>query len=583
MSKIFGSLKSREWLFGAITLVLILFQVYFDLKIPDYMSEITKLVQTEGSLMSDILQTGGIMLGCSIISVIITIIVGFFAAQIATTVAMRLREQVYAKTISFSMADLNTFSTGSLITRTTNDITQIQMFIALGYISIVRAPTLAIFAIIKILGKNVTFSMAALVAVLSLAVVLATILTLTIPKSKKIQSLTDKLNTVVREHLTGVRVVRAYNAEKYQEDKFEQTNEEVASTQTFVNRTTAFMAPYMTFLMSMLTLSIYFIGAYMINNVYGAEKLTIFSDMVVFSSYAMMIIMAFMMLTMNILMLPRCIVAMNRIREVIDFENSITDGNITDNNNSSNDMSIEFKNVTFAYPNGEEAVVEDISFSVKKGQTVAIIGSTGSGKSTIINLIQRFYDCTQGEILVDGVNVRDYTQHALREKLGLVSQKAMLFSSSVGENIAYGIENIENSQLEVAVDIAQARDFVDKIGFDSHVSQGGLNLSGGQKQRLSIARAIYKNSEIYLFDDCFSALDYKTDRMLRTKLREQTEGATKIMVAQRISTVKDSDQIIVLDNGKIAGIGTHKELLSNCEVYIEIAESQLSKEELDHE
>ncbi len=582
MSRIIKNFKLREWIFIAVTFCLTIGQVWLDLKIPDYMSEVTILVQTEGSTMAEILSTGGWMLLCSIGSLILTITISFFAAQIATTVAMRMRAEVYNKTISFSMADMTGFTTGSLITRTTNDITQIQLFMAMGYTAFLRAPFMCIMAITKILDKNISFSIVTGVAVCVLLVTVTILLSLTIPKSQRLQKLIDNLNTVVREHLTGVRVVRAYNAEDYQEDKFEKANEDVTRTNTFVNRTMAFMHPFMTNLMTGLTLAIYWVGAILINDAVGYDKLTIFSDMIVFSSYAMMIIMSFMMLTITFVMLPRVIVALGRVNEVVNFENKIVDGAVTSKKELC-PISVEFKNVTFSYGDSEEAVLEDISFRIERGQTAAFIGSTGSGKSTIVRLILRFHDVTKGEILVDGVNVKDYTQHALREKLGLVSQNAILFNGDITSNIAFGMEdNISVEQLDKAVEIAQAKDFIDTIGLDGRVSQGGLNLSGGQKQRVSIARAIYKKSEIYIFDDCFSALDYRTDKMLRAKLREETEGATKLMVAQRISTVKDADQIIVLDSGKVAGIGTHRELLAGNEIYREIAESQLSKEELNY-
>ncbi|MFI3171854.1 MAG: ABC transporter ATP-binding protein [Eubacteriales bacterium] len=582
MSRIFKSFQIREWIFLILTLGLTLSQVWLDLKIPDYMSEITILVQTEGSTVAEILSAGGWMLLCSIGSLILTVCIGFFAAKIATKTAMRMRDEIYKKTISFSMADMTSFTTGSLITRTTNDITQVQMFIAMGYTAFIRAPFMSVFAIIKILDKNQSFTVVTAVAVIILLCVLTTLLTLTIPKSKKLQKLIDNLNTVVREHLTGVRVVRAYNAEKYQEDKFEVANEEVTATNTFVNRTMAFMHPFMTNLMTGLTLAIYWVGAILINEAVGMDKLTIFSDMIVFSSYAMMIIMSFMMLTITFIMMPRVIVALGRINEVINTENKIKDGNLTESNQTS-PVAVEFRNVTFSYGDSEEAVLENVSFKIDKGQTAAFIGATGSGKSTIVRLILRFYEVTKGEILIDGINVKDYTQYALRKKLGLVSQSAILFNGDITSNIAFGEEEtISMGQLNKAVDIAQAKDFVDTIGLDGKVSQGGINLSGGQKQRVSIARALYKKSEIYIFDDCFSALDYRTDKMLRAKLREETEGATKLMVAQRISTVKDADQIIVLDGGKVAGIGSHRELLDSNDIYREIAESQLSKEELNY-
>ncbi|MFI3208915.1 MAG: ABC transporter ATP-binding protein [Eubacteriales bacterium] len=582
MSRIIKNFKIREWLFIAVTLFLTYTQVWLDLKIPDYMSEVTILVQTDGSTMAEILNAGGWMLLCSIGSLILTICISFFAAQMATTVAMRMRAEVYNKTISFSMADMTDFTTGSLITRTTNDITQIQLFMAMGYTAFLRAPIMCIMAITKILGKNVTFSMVTAAAVCILLVTVTILLSLTIPKSQKLQKLIDNLNTVVREHLTGVRVVRAYNAEGYQEDKFEKANEEVTATNTFVNRTMAFMHPFMSNLMTGITLAIYWVGAFLINDAVGYDKLTIFSDMIVFSSYAMMIVMSFMMLTITFVMLPRVIVALGRVNEVVNFENVIVDGKVTESKEVS-PVAVEFKHVTFSYGDSEEAVLEDISFKINKGETAAFIGSTGSGKSTIVRLILRFHEVTSGEILVDGINVKDYTQHALREKLGLVSQSAILFNGDITSNIAFGIEeNISEEQLNKAVEIAQAKDFIDGIGLHGRVSQSGLNLSGGQKQRVSIARALYKKSEVYIFDDCFSALDYRTDKMLRAKLREETEGATKLMVAQRISTVKDADQIIVLDGGKVAGIGTHRTLLDTNAIYREIAESQLSKEELNY-
>ncbi len=582
MSRIFKSFTIREWVLLAITFVLTVGQVWLDLKIPDYMSEVTILVQTEGSTMAEVLNAGGWMLLCALGSLVITVIISFFAARIATKSAMRMRDDIYKKTISFSMADMTGFTTGSLITRTTNDITQVQTFMAMGYVVMIRAPFMCVFAIAKILNKNMSFSLVTAVAVGILLCVVVTLLTLTIPKSKRLQKLIDGLNTVVREHLTGVRVVRAYNAEIYQEDKFEKVNEDVASTTTFVNRAMAFMHPFMTNLMTGLTLAIYWVGAILINEAVGMDKITIFSDMVVFSSYAMMVIMSFMMLTMIFMTLPRVIVALGRIDEVIEFDNHIQDGNATEGVERS-PVAVEFKNVTFSYGDSEESVLENVSFRIEKGQTAAFIGSTGSGKSTIVRLILRFHEVTSGEILVDGRNVKEYTQHALRAKLGLVSQSAILFEGDITSNIAFGVENgVSKKQLDKAVEIAQAKDFVDTIGLDGRVSQGGLNLSGGQKQRVSIARALYKKAEIYIFDDCFSALDYRTDKMLRGKLREETEGATKLMVAQRISTVKDADQIIVLDSGKVAGIGSHRELLDNNEIYREIAESQLSKEELNY-
>ncbi len=580
MSKIIACFTKKEYYYIFFSFILLVIQVWVDLKIPDYMSEITQLVQTEGSEISEILIAGGTMLGLSLFSLAMVFIVTKCSAHIATIVAMRLREQVYNKTLSFSMADINNFSTGSLITRSTNDITQIQNFIALGYIAFIRAPLMSIWAVIKISGKNTTFTGITLVAVCSLLAVIMVVIALSMPKSKGLQKLTDNLNTTVREHLIGIRVVRAYNADDYQKEKFEKVNDKVASTNIFINRTTALMAPYMMFLMTTLTLVIYVVGASLINEAGFSDKLIIFSDMVVFSSYAMQIIMAFMLLTMAFITLPRVLVALNRVTEVIDFKNTIVDGSNNNKTNNSN-TSIQFKNVSFSYPDGEEAVLENLNFEVNKGDTIAFIGSTGSGKSTIMNLLLRFYDCTKGEILIDGVNVKEYTQEALRDKMGYVSQKAVIFSGDIKSNITYGANNSTDvNNINRAIDIAQAKDFVDKVGLDGEVAQGGLNLSGGQKQRLSIARAIYKNPEIYVFDDCFSALDYKTDKVLRAKLNKECANATKVIVGQRISTIQDANQIIVLDAGKIAGVGTHEELLANSKIYREIAESQLSKEEL---
>ncbi|MFI3129088.1 MAG: ABC transporter ATP-binding protein [Bacillota bacterium] len=581
MKKIFQSMGKREWLFLGIVFLLVTAQVQLDLILPEYMSQITILVQTEGTVMSDILITGGKMIACSLVSLSLTVAIGVFGAFIATTVSMRLREQVYNKTMSFSMGDINNFSIGSLITRTTNDITQIQNFFSMGYIAIFRAPMMAVLAILKIAGKNMTFTATTAISIAVLVCVLFTVISLSMPKSKIIQKLADRLNVVTREHLTGVRVVRAYNAESYQEDKFEETNVKVKNANTFVGRATALISPFMMFTMSMLTLAIYWVGAIIINQAGAMDKLVIFSDMVVFSSYAMMIIMSFMMLSMTLLMWPRAMVALGRISEVIDFENTVKEGT-KEESDVKTDVALEFKNVTFAYPGSEEPVIDGVSFKIAKGETVAFIGATGSGKTTIINLILRFYDCTGGEILVDGMNIKEYTQSALRAKFGLVTQKALLFSGDIGSNIAFGVESgkIVAEQIDTAVEISGSKDFIDKVGHTGRVSQGGLNFSGGQKQRISIARAVYKDPEIYLLDDCFSALDYKTDRNLRKALAEKTADATKLMVAQRISTVKDADQIVVLDGGKVADIGTHKNLLENSKIYTEIASSQLSKEEL---
>ncbi len=581
MKNIISCLRKKEKWFLAITFIALIAQVWLDLLLPDYMAEITQLVQTEGSAMSDILIAGGFMLLCALGSLAVTLLTSYFVAQIAAGVSMRLREKVYKKTLSFSMNEMNKFSSSSLITRSTNDITQIQSFISLGCVAVIKAPLMAIWAMAKIAGKNIDFTMATAIAIISLIVVLATVIYLTVPKSAKIQALTDKLNLVTREHLTGIRVVRAYNAEKYQQNKFSDVNEQVTKANTFVNKTTSFISPYMSFLMSGLTLAIYIIGMYLINAAEMTDRLTIFSDMVVFSSYAMQIVMAFMMLTITLVTLPRTIVALNRISEVTSSENEILDGDITE---STDETSIEFKDVSFYYTDGEEPVLENISFKANAGQTVAFIGSTGSGKSTLINLIPRFYDVSKGEILVNGNNIKKYNLSTLRDLIGVVTQKATLFSGTVKSNIILGKtkKNVSEDDILTAVDIAQAKDFVGSKGVDGEVSQGGLNLSGGQKQRLSIARAVYKKPKIYIFDDSFSALDYKTDRNLRKALSENTKDAIKLIVAQRISTIKEADEIIVLEQGKIVGKGKHSELLKSCDVYLEIAESQLSKEELKH-
>lgn len=577
-------MNAKEWVYFFSIILLVFIEVVFNMKLPDYMSDVTILVQTEGSTMSEILTSGSYMLACAIGALLVTVIVGFFIAQFGATISMRLREKVYNKVMSFSMADKNKFSTGSLITRSTNDITQIQQIVSMGLMQMIKAPLMAVGSIYMISSKNSNFTTATVIAIASLIAVVIVMLFLTIPKTKKIQKLTDDLNTVTREHLTGVRVVRAYNAEGYQEEKFENTNEDIQNKNIFVNRVTSFMLPYMNFLMSALTLAIYWVGTgLMLNAKTDMDKLIIFSDVVVFSSYAMHVIMSFMVLTMVLLMLPRAIVSMGRVKEVLEYENNLKDGDDNFTVSENFPVSLEFRNVCFSYNKSEEQTLNNISFKVNKGETISFIGPTGSGKSTIVNLIMRFYDCTSGEILVDGVNVKEYSGNKLREKLGLVSQKATIFSGDIKSNITFGGDkNIDLGQVDKAVDISQARDFVEKTGIDGIISQGGLNLSGGQKQRLSIARAVYKNPDLYIFDDCFSALDYRTDKMLRNKLNEDTKGKTKVMIAQRISTVKDSDQIVVLENGKVAGIGKHRELLDNCEVYLDIAQSQLSKEELEY-
>lgn len=581
MVKIFRYLNKKEWTLIVFSLGLVVCQVWLDLKLPDFMNEITTLVETKGSQMSEIITQGGYMLLCAVGSLATSFIVGYISAKVAAEFSMRIREMIYDKTVSFSMEELSKFSTASLVTRSTNDITQIQTLIAMGLQAVVKAPILAVWAVAKIAGKNFTFTIATGCAVVFLLVIVSFMLFFSIPKSKKVQVLTDDLNRIVREHLTGIRVVRAYNAEEYQGKKFEKANTEVTNANTFVNRLTALMSPTMTFIMSMLTLSIYWLGAGLINHSAMSGKLPLFSDMVVFSSYAMQVIMAFMMLTMAFIMLPRASVAAKRIMEVLNAPVTIIDGTVTD---SSADGRIEFKNVSFGYPDAEENVLSHITFTVEQGETVAVIGATGSGKSTLINLIPRFYDTTEGEVLVDGIDVRDYVQSALRNKIGYISQKAVMFSGTVSSNVSFGDNGSDRGgDVERSIETAQAMDFVKETGIDGHVSQGGSNLSGGQKQRLSIARAICRDPEILIFDDSFSALDYATDRALRDALSERAAKATKVIVAQSISTIRDADMILVLEDGAVVGQGTHDELMKTCDVYKEIALSQLSKEELENE
>lgn len=587
MLKIFKYLKSKEWLFVFFSVIFILVQVWLDLKLPDYMSEITTLVQLEGSTMEDILTSGGHMMLCAFGSLISCAIVAFFASKVAAAFSMRIRSKVFNKVESFSMDEINNFSTASLITRSTNDITQIQMFIAMGLQVIIKAPILAIWAIIKISDKNWQWTTTTAGAVIFLLVINIIIITFAIPKFKKIQGLTDNLNNITRENLTGLRVIRAYNAESYQEKKFENANNNLTSNNLFANRIMAIMNPSMGLVMNGLNLAVYWIGAYLIQRASMQDKLSLFSDMVVFSAYAVQVVMAFMMLTIIFIILPRATVCAKRINEVLDTKLSILDGQ-KDVSDISLRGEIEFKNVSFKYKDAKEYALKNISFTAHKGEIVAFIGSTGSGKSTLINLIPRLYDATSGEVLVDGINVKEYSKKDLNNKLGYVPQRAILFSGTVLSNVAYGIDETGDEILEKvkkSISVAQGTDFIEnmKNTYNGNIAEGGTNVSGGQKQRLNIARAIYKNPEIYIFDDSFSALDYKTDRNLRLELKKQTVDATNIIVAQRIGTIKNADKIIVLDEGEIVGMGTHKELLKTCKVYREIAYSQLSKEELEDE
>lgn len=566
------------------SLIFIVVQVWLDLKMPEYMSTITTLVETPGSELREILLNGGYMLLCAVGSMAAAMVTGFFAAKVAAGLSKSLREQTFKKVMQFNSEEMGHFSTASLITRTTNDITQVQMLIAMGLQAIIKAPILLVWAVLKISGKQWQWSVATAGAVFIILAVLMVTVILALPKFQIIQTLTDNLNRVTRENLTGIRVVRAYNAEQFQEEKFERANEELTSTNLFANRVMGLLMPTMTFVTSGISLAIYWIGAYLIDAAEMTERLAIFSDMVVFSSYAMQVIMAFTMLTMMFIMLPRVMVSVRRINEVLDTKIRMEDG-MGSGNGLLQQGEIEFRGVSFRYPDAGGDMLKDISFTAHKGETVAFIGATGSGKSTLVNLIPRFYDVTEGEVLVDGVDVRDYSQKALRNKLGYVSQKAVLFSGTVESNVAYGSNGRslpQDGTVAEAVSMAQAREFVEKMdgGLSARVAQGGTNVSGGQKQRLSIARAICRQPEIYIFDDSFSALDYKTDRVLRMALNQKIKDATKLIVAQRIGTIRGADKIIVLDAGKIAGMGTHAELMKNCSVYQEIARSQLSEEEL---
>lgn len=582
MFKMLKNLSWKEWLMIAVSILLIVGQVWLDLKLPDYMNEITTLIQQENREMSKVWIAGGYMLACALGSALLSVVVGFFSARIGSALGLNLRQKVYNQIQSYSKSEMKKFSTSSLITRSTNDITQVQMFIAMGLQVIIKAPVLAVWAIVKILGKSWQWSLITAVAVAVLLITILIVLLLCLPKFKKMQKQTDNINRITRENLMGLKVVKAFNAEKFEEEKFENANEDLTKTHLYVFRRMSIFSPVMSFVMSGVSLAIYWVGAYIINSAVGLEKIGLFSDMVVFMSYSVQIIMAFMMLVMIFIMLPRALVSARRINEVLSTQSSIQDGVGAV---PLEEGTIEFKNVSFKYPDADEYVLKDITFSVKKGEQVAFIGSTGSGKSTLIDLVPRFYDATEGEVMVDGVNVKDYKLDDLHNLIGYVSQKAVLFSGSVNENIAFG-EHKEGKPTEQdiknAIRQAQAKDFVEKMegGYDASISQGGKNVSGGQKQRLSIARAFARKAEIFIFDDSFSALDYKTDKILRKTINKELKGTTSLIVAQRIGTIKNADKIIVLDKGNMVGIGKHEELLKNCPIYKEIALSQLSKEEL---
>ena len=585
MFKLLKQMRKKDWLLVLVCIAFIVFQVWLDLKLPDYMSEITTLVQTEGSKMADILLNGGYMLLCAFGSLLAAVVTGYFVAKIAANFSRDLRKRIFDKVEDFSLQEVKKFSTSSLITRTTNDVTQIEMLIAMGLQMLIKAPITAVWAITKILNKSWQWSALTGVAVVILLSVIGFLIAIILPKFKIVQKLIDKINGITRENLTGIRVVRAFNAEEFQEAKFSKVNNDLTNLQLFNQKKLAIMQPIMYLVMYGLTLGIYFIGAYLIQDAGLSIKLSLFSDMVVFSSYAMQVIMSFLMLAVIFMIVPRASVSAKRINEVLDENIEIQDL-VSVSAKPKEKGTVAFKNVSFKYADADEYILKNISFEAKKGETVAFLGSTGSGKSTLLNLIPRFYDATEGEVLVDGVNVKDYKQQDLHDLLGYVPQKAVLFKGTIKSNVAYGEngKNITDTKVKEAVHVAQADDFVLKLDdtYDHAIAQGGTNVSGGQKQRLSIARAIARDPEIYLFDDSFSALDYKTDATLRKELKKYTKDATTLIVAQRIGTVMNADKILVLENGECVGIGTHKELLKNCEVYKQIALSQLSKEELEN-
>lgn len=584
MLKLLKKLKTAEWIMVVISVILIALQVWLDLKMPDYMSNITVLVQTPNSEIKDILINGGYMLLCALGSLIFSILVGYLAATVSAGLAKELRKSLFNKVEEMSMDDVKSFKTSSLITRTTNDVTQIQMFISMGLQLLIKAPITAVWAVTKILNKNWEWSLLTGIAVLVLLFTIGILIIVVLPRFKKVQELTDNINGVMRENLTGIRVVRAFNAEKYQEDKFENVNNKLTKLQLFNQKTFGTLSPVMYLIMYCLTLAIYFVGARFIDAANMSDKITLFGDMVVFSSYAMQVIMSFLMLAMIFMILPRAEVSAARINEVLDVKIKIKDGKVKIGKNGVQGK-VEFKNVNFKYPNAEEYVLKNISFVANQGETVAFIGLTGSGKSTLINLVPRFYDVTEGEVLVDDVNVKDYEQESLHNLIGYVPQKAVIFKGTIKSNVAYGEDGKgkkSEEKIKEAIKVAQAKEFVNKMPkkYDTQISQGGTNISGGQKQRLSIARAVARDPEIYIFDDTFSALDFKTDAKLRKELKEYTKNATTLIVAQRIGTIMHADKIIVLEDGKCVGMGTHKELLKNCKVYKQIALSQLSEGEL---
>ena len=585
MLRIFKNLGKKDIGLAALVFLLVLGQVGLELKLPDYMSEITKMISMPGGVLNDVLFAGAKMLGCAMASLILSIVVAFAAARISSDFSANTRKKLFDTVQSFSMEEMHHFSTASLITRTTNDVTQVQMLIVMGLQMLLRAPIMALWAITKIRGKSGAWTAATAIAVVVLLTIVTVIVSMTIPRFRKVQTLTDNINRVMRENLTGLKVVRAYNAEEYQKDKFTVVNDALTNNNLFTGHAMAFMLPSIMLVMNGLSLSIYWIGAVLISNAGLMDRVNLFSDMIVFTTYAMQIVMSFMMLVMIFIIFPRASVSAKRILEVLDTKPSIVDGTAATGETAEKGK-IEFRNVAFRYPDAADAMISDISFTADKGQTVAIIGSTGCGKSTLINLIPRFYDVTEGSILVDGQDVRDYKLADLRNKIGYVSQNAVLFSGNIGSNIAYGDNGrgpIDAHKTEEAAAIAEATEFIESKShrYESNVAQNGSNLSGGQRQRVSIARAIARHPEILIFDDSFSALDYRTDRKVRTNLKHECSDITKIIVAQRIGTIKDADSILVMDDGKIVGQGTHEELMKDCDVYRQIAFSQLSEKELE--
>lgn len=584
MTKIFKNLNKKDYFLMPIIILLIVLQVYLELRIPEYMTQITTLVKTSGTI-NEILTQGIYMTLCAFLSLISSVIVGYIVANITANFSLNVRRKLFTKVNDFSLEEIKKFSTSSLITRTTNDVTNLEMLLSMGLQLLIKAPITAIWAIKKILGKNFTWSVVTGSAVLVLVVMIVVLVILVLPKFKLVQKLIDKINGLTRENLKGIRVIRAFNAEEFHENKFERQNKKLTDIQIFNQKVMSITSPVMYLIMNGVSLAIYFTGAYMLDSALFAEKIDLFSNMVVFTSYAMQVISSFLMLAMIFIMYPRASISADRINEVLDTKCKIKDGKISEGKAKGK---VEFKNVSFKYSDSDEYVLKDVSFTADPGMTVAIIGSTGSGKSTLINLITRFYDASEGAVLVDDVDVREYKLSSLYDKLGYVSQKAILFSGSIKDNVSFGEKSdykVTDDKIKSAIRVSQSEDFVLKLKdkYNSSVSQGGSNLSGGQKQRISIARAIARDPEIYIFDDSFSALDYKTDYTLRHELKKYTNTSTNIIVAQRIGTIINSDMIIVLDKGIVVGKGTHKELMKNCDVYKEIAYSQLSKEELEHE